>query len=154
LSEIPTIFTQSQKMKRGPLLLDEDNRDTICWNFRQKVIWKVAENMLKKNVRSALIVDENFHVMGIVSSKRIMKVFVNEIDRNVAAEKQMRHVHKLIFYDSLAPIQAQKQILKDMERLKLDHVPEVREIDGINKIVGIVTVKDIIEFMKIFKGVN
>jgi CBS-domain-containing membrane protein len=106
--------------------------------------------MLKKNVRSALIVDENFHVMGIVSSKRIMKVFVNEIDRNVAAEKQMRHVHKLIFYDSLAPVKAQKQILKDMERLKLDHVPEVRDVDGISKIVGVVTVKDIIEFMKIY----
>lgn len=98
-----------------------------------------AKKMVQKNVGTLLIV-ENKKLVGFISQKDILWALTKKSNQDLTKIKAIEISPKKIAV--IKPDCTIKDAIEKMKRLKFEKLPVVHE----NKLVGVITVKDILNF--------
>ena len=115
-------------MTREPLIAHPNDNLLEC-----------AKKMSKKNVGSLLLVDKK-KLVGFLSEKDILWALVKKSKKDLSEIRAIEISPKKIV--AINPLATVKEAIRKMNKTKFDRLPVVNN----NKVVGIITARDILNF--------
>jgi CBS domain-containing protein len=102
-------------------------------------LFECAKKMVRKNVRSLLLVDKK-RLVGFISQKDILWALIKKSKEDLSEIKAIDISQKKIA--TIKPTTTIQQAVTKMKKLKFERLPVIHD----KKLVGILTVKDILNF--------
>jgi CBS domain-containing protein len=104
-------------------------------------IREVAQIMVVNSTHYCVVINQNREVMGIISSRSILKAFGRDLDLTKARDIVVPYTF------TITPITPLKEAIQLMDKRKIEHLIVVSDRRGSKAILGLLHVEDIVDRM-------
>ena len=102
---------------------------------------EVAQIMVVNSTHYCVVINQNREVMGIISSRSILKAFGRDLDHTKARDIVVPYTF------TITPITPLKEAIQLMDKRKIEHLIVVSDRQGSKAILGLLHVEDIVDRM-------
>jgi len=119
-----------QLMRKGAVTCPED-----------ATVREVAQIMLVNDIRYCVVVNARHEVIGIISSRSILKAYGLDLDRINARDILLPHT------ETVGPSRELREAVDIMNRKKIEHLIVVPDRPGSRAVLGLLCARDIVDHM-------